>query len=117
MKKHFFPEQIALLPVIGRWLLLATLVGVLSGLASALLLASLDWATATRLRHPWLLYLLPVAGLAIGWIYHRHGQSVEAGKIHSITLTFNHNKELRRCSLSRMALRQFWLQPSLNRLL
>lgn len=79
MKKHFFPEQIALLPVIGRWLLLAILVGVLSGLASALLLASLDWATATRLRHPWLLYLLPVAGLAIGWIYHRHGQSVEAG--------------------------------------
>lgn len=79
MKKHFFPEQVALLPVLGRWLLLAILVGVLSGLASALLLAALDWATATRLRHTWLLYLLPVAGLAIGWIYHRHGQSVEAG--------------------------------------
>ncbi|WP_025917343.1 voltage-gated chloride channel family protein [Herminiimonas sp. CN] len=79
MKKYFFPEQVALLPVIGRWFLLAILVGVLSGLASTLLFVSLDWATATRLRHPWLLYLLPVAGLGMGWIYYRHGQSVEAG--------------------------------------
>lgn len=43
--------------------------------------------------------------------------ALKAGKIHSIGLIFNHNKELRSYSISRMALRRFWLQPSLNKLL
>jgi H+/Cl- antiporter ClcA len=79
MKKPFPPEQLLLLPVLGRWLLLSSLVGALAGLASTVLLISLDWATATRTNHPWLLWLLPFAGAAIGWAYHRHGQSVEGG--------------------------------------
>lgn len=62
-----------------RWLLLAIPVGLLAGSASALLLASLDWATRTRESHPWLLYLLPLAGLAVGLLYHRFGRAVEAG--------------------------------------
>ncbi|HEY6898096.1 MAG TPA: voltage-gated chloride channel family protein [Rhodocyclaceae bacterium] len=79
MKKRFPPEQVLMLPVIGRWLLLSSLVGALGGLASALLIVSLDWAIGTRAHYPWLLWLLPVAGLAVGWIYHRLGQSVEGG--------------------------------------
>lgn len=79
MKKRFLPVQLRLLPVFGRWLLLASLVGLLGGLASALLLVSLEWATDTRMQHPWLLWLLPVAGLAVGSFYHRLGQSVEGG--------------------------------------
>jgi H+/Cl- antiporter ClcA len=63
----------------GRWLLLACGVAVLAGTASAFFLIALDWATDTRTRLPWLLALLPLAGLAVGWIYHRWGQSVEAG--------------------------------------
>ena len=68
-----------MLPVIGRWLVLSSLVGVFGGLASALLIAALDWATGTRTQHPWLLWLLPAAGLAVGWFYHHLGQSVEGG--------------------------------------
>lgn len=79
MRKRFPPEQLLLLPVIGRWLLLSTLVGALGGLASSLLIVALDWATATRLQNPWLLWLLPVAGLAVGLVYHHLGQSVEGG--------------------------------------
>lgn len=79
MKKRFPPEQVVMLPMIGRWLLLSSLVGVFGGLASALLLAALDWATDTRTQHPWLLWLLPAAGLAVGWFYHHLGQSVEGG--------------------------------------
>ena len=40
-------------------------------LASALFLETLAWATDTREAHGWLLYLLPVAGLALGAVY-RH---------------------------------------------
>ncbi|NMM29303.1 MAG: hypothetical protein HHJ12_19005 [Glaciimonas sp.] len=43
--------------------------------------------------------------------------ALKAGKISSIGLILNHNKELRGYRTSRMALRRFWLQPTLNKLL
>lgn len=58
---------------------LAALVGVMAGSASALFLVVLELATNTRLVHPWLIWLLPVAGFAVGWLYLRLGASVEAG--------------------------------------
>ena len=64
---------------LGRWLILSAVVGVLAGVASSALLLSLDWATNTRTSHPWLLWLLPIAGLVIGLIYHHFGKSVEGG--------------------------------------
>jgi len=62
-----------------RWLLLAIAVGILAGSASALLIASLNWATTTREAHPWIIGLLPLAGLGVGLMYHYLGRSVEAG--------------------------------------
>ncbi|BBQ82400.1 TPA: voltage-gated chloride channel family protein [Kluyvera ascorbata] len=62
-----------------QWLLVATVIAVLVGSASALFLFSLDWATATRIGHRWLIGLLPFAGFAVGWLYLRFGRSVEAG--------------------------------------
>ena len=46
-----------------RWIGLGSVVGVLAGLSSAGFLITLDWVTEIRLDHPWLLWLLPVAGL------------------------------------------------------
>lgn len=63
----------------GRWLLLLLLVGGLAGSASALFLSSLAAATATRMLYPWLIYMLPLGGLLLGWVYWRYGQAVEAG--------------------------------------
>lgn len=62
-----------------QWLLLATVIAVLAGSASALFLYSLDWATTTRITHPWLIWLLPFAGFTVGWLYLRFGRSVEGG--------------------------------------
>ena len=62
-----------------KWLLLASIVAVLAGTASAGFLFALDWATATRLAHAWLIWLLPLAGFAVGWLYLRYGNSVEGG--------------------------------------
>lgn len=72
-------EQIDLLPYMGKWLLLASGVAVLAGSASAFFLFALDWATDTRVAHRWLIWLLPVAGFIVGWLYLRFGQHVEAG--------------------------------------
>ncbi|HEU4846519.1 MAG TPA: voltage-gated chloride channel protein, partial [Burkholderiaceae bacterium] len=69
MKPFSYPEQIALLPYIGKWLAIAGLVAALSGSASAFFLFALDWATAWRDSHAWVIWLLPLAGFAVGWVY------------------------------------------------
>ncbi|MFM7537540.1 MAG: chloride channel protein [Acidimicrobiales bacterium] len=53
----------------GR-LLIAGVVGVLAGVAGAAFLHSLDWAGDTFARLPWLLWLLPVAGIGVAASYH-----------------------------------------------
>ena len=61
------------------WCQWAIPVGLLAGTASALFLWSLDHATQTRGNYPWLIWLLPVSGFGVGWIYHRIGQKAEGG--------------------------------------
>lgn len=53
-----------------KWILITAVVGALIGSASALLLLSLNWATDYRGSHLWIISLLPLAGLAIGLMYH-----------------------------------------------
>jgi H+/Cl- antiporter ClcA len=62
-----------------RWTLLVLPVAVLAGSASALFLWALDQVTRLRWEHGWLLFLLPVAGVAIGWLYHAFGRRAEGG--------------------------------------
>lgn len=73
------PEQIALFPYTVRWLLLSTVVGLLAGSASAAFLLALDAATGYREAHRWIVWLMPLAGFAVGWVYLKIGQHVEAG--------------------------------------
>lgn len=72
-------ETAASLVRLIRWSLLGGFVGVVVGIGSALFLFGLYWATATRESTPWLLWLLPLGGLAIGWMYDRFGRDVERG--------------------------------------
>ena len=53
-----------------KWLLVAHLTGAAGGLVGSAFHLSVSWATRFRAVHPWLLYLLPAAGLVIGLIYH-----------------------------------------------
>ena len=62
---------------IGKWLLLAVVIGVLSGLLGSAFHIGVEKATAFRLSHPWILYALPGVGLLIVAIYklfHTEGQ-------------------------------------------
>lgn len=79
MKQSRYPEQLHLLRYAAKWTLLGALVAAFSGTASAWFLLALDWATQTRETHRWLLWLLPLAGFGVGWVYLKLGQSVEAG--------------------------------------
>lgn len=67
------------LVALGQWIVLGSLVGGLCGGASALFLWLLERATAFRGGHEVIVYTLPLAGLVIGGIYERFGQSIKAG--------------------------------------
>jgi H+/Cl- antiporter ClcA len=66
------------LPVL-EWCALGALVGGAAGAASALFLWLLDEATMFRAGHEHIVWALPLAGLVIGWVYERFGQSIKAG--------------------------------------
>ena len=70
---------IPLVRYLSIWLGLGALVGILAGTASALFLAFLSWATDFRESHLWLLALLPLAGFAIGYVYHHYGANSVKG--------------------------------------
>ncbi len=58
---------------------LAVPVALLAGTASAGFLWALEQVTRLRWEHGWLLFLLPLAGLAVGLLYHFAGGRAEAG--------------------------------------
>lgn len=61
------------------WVPIACYVGLAAGTASAILLASLTFATNYRESHLWLILLLAPAGWVMGLMYRHFGRSVEAG--------------------------------------
>ena len=62
-----------------RWALLAAFVGCVAGALSAAFIEALDWATTSREARDWLVWLLPLAGLAVGSAYHYGGKGLERG--------------------------------------
>ncbi|MCK5883079.1 MAG: voltage-gated chloride channel family protein [Bacteriovoracaceae bacterium] len=78
-----------LLGYLLKWLFFSTIIGVLSGSASAIFLKSLEWATNWREANVWIIYLLPLAGLLIGVIYYYFGKDVVGGN--NLILSEIHN--------------------------
>ncbi len=64
---------------LGQWIVLGSLVGVLCGASSAGFLWLLERATELRASHEAIVYTLPLAGIVIGLVYERLGQSIKGG--------------------------------------
>jgi len=64
---------------LGQWLLLAGLAGLACGVVGAAFTWCVAQATALRAAHPWLLFCMPLAGLAIVFSYHRAGMENDSG--------------------------------------
>lgn len=54
----------------GKWIYIAVCTGLFGGVVGICFHKSVDLATELRLEYPWLLWLLPVAGLLIVGFYH-----------------------------------------------
>lgn len=63
----------------SKWILICVMIGIFSGSASAFFLVSLEWVTQFREHQNWIIWLLPVGGLFIGWLYYQFGASVVKG--------------------------------------
>ncbi|GBR46444.1 voltage-gated chloride channel family protein [Neokomagataea thailandica] len=61
------------------WLAIIVPVSAVIGSLCAAFLWLLDWATQTRFSNPSFLYLLPVGGAGIAWLYQRFGGTSDAG--------------------------------------
>ena len=62
-----------------KWTLLASLLGILTGSSCALFLWLLEHCSSIQAENSWLLWLLPVAGVSIGYVYSTIGKSTETG--------------------------------------
>jgi H+/Cl- antiporter ClcA len=83
--RHQWREHLHLARFFARWLLLTIPLGLVIGSAVALFLWALDavtllrWQTMTPLDLPWLLFLLPLAGIPIAALYTYLGKSSDRG--------------------------------------
>lgn len=62
-----------------KWIMLSLLVGIFAGLTSSVFLYLLKMVTDFRSLNPSIIWLLPLAGLFIGWSYHLYGQEAVKG--------------------------------------
>lgn len=79
IKPFLLKEHFAIIKHLIRWTFLVLPVAVAIGSVVALFLWLLEAAIHFRFSHPWLLYLLPVAGVLIHFIYRFAGKSSEKG--------------------------------------
>jgi len=78
-QSRFSFEQFSILAYLGRWTLLVLPVALTAGSLVALFLWLLDKVTLLRFANPWLLFLLPLAGVLIYGTYRYFGKNSEAG--------------------------------------
>lgn len=63
----------------AKWLFLIVPMAAVVGSACAFFLWSLEQVTRLRFEHPWFLFLLPLAGVGVGLLYHYYGRAAEGG--------------------------------------
>ena len=61
------------------WALIGILVGIVVGLVGTAFAYAISFATKSREAYSWLLYLLPLLGIVIVWIYNRAGMEDQPG--------------------------------------
>ncbi|OAQ38662.1 voltage-gated chloride channel protein [Pedobacter psychrophilus] len=72
-------EHYSILKYLLKWLFLSLPLGIATGSVVALFIWLLNTSILFRFSHPYLLYFLPIAGIAIHFIYKAWGKSSEKG--------------------------------------
>ena len=75
-KKH---KGVSLTLFFIKWIFLGSIVGIATGTTCTIFLKSLEIATYERTKYPWLLFLLPLGGVFISFLYIRFGKNSSKG--------------------------------------
>ena len=67
--RKFMNEARLYAVALGKWLAVAALTGVLCGLIGSAFALSVGYVTRLRSANGWLIYLLPLAGVAVASVY------------------------------------------------
>lgn len=68
-----------LLYSLTKWIAIGSIVGIITGSVLAFFLKSLDFVTAERIKCPWLLFLLPLGGAFVSFLYSKYGKNSSKG--------------------------------------
>lgn len=74
-----WPPYALLISYLIKWIVLGSIVGWMTGTASAFFLYSLDYVTNLRTGNPWLLFLLPLGGVVVSFLYDKLGKTSAKG--------------------------------------
>ena len=77
--QKYVEKVLPTLTTLVKWLALASITGLLCGLAGSAFTWSISHVTALRGEYPWLLFCMPVAGLLIVWTYRAWGMENDSG--------------------------------------
>lgn len=77
--KHKIHHNLHRLVVSCKWVIFSILVGLIVGFIGTVFFLGLSFVTIIRTQNPWLIYLLPIGGLAIVGCYHLFKDANDAG--------------------------------------
>ncbi|WP_025027931.1 chloride channel protein [Caldalkalibacillus mannanilyticus] len=89
---HFFK-------VLGQWVLYGSIIGFVVGSTTALLLETNDLLGETREKNDWLIFLLPLGGIVIGYLYMHYGRAFynntlsDAAELNNLVIDGVHGKK------------------------
>ncbi|WP_084146646.1 voltage-gated chloride channel family protein [Paenibacillus wynnii] len=75
-------KYIHVVMLLGKWILLGGLIGVVVGTTTAFLLETNDYLGKVREGNGWLIGLLPLGGIALGYMYMKFGTSMINNTLH-----------------------------------
>lgn len=78
MKDKIVPRLLKLRNA-AKWILFGVLTGGVVGFSASVLGVAITYVTNLRTEHPWILFLMPIAGLFIAFIYKLAGPKVAGG--------------------------------------
>ncbi|MGM0901662.1 MAG: voltage-gated chloride channel family protein [Bacillota bacterium] len=88
------PTYKTLLSTLAKWIFFGALIGVIIGSTTAFLLKTNDFLGDTREKHIWLIGLLPLAGILIGYLYMNYGKNLgnDSAKGNNLVIEGVHGK-------------------------
>ncbi|MBO8172134.1 MAG: voltage-gated chloride channel family protein [Bacillaceae bacterium] len=69
--------------VLGQWIIFGSIVGIIVGTVTTFLLETNDYLGKVREKRDWLIFLLPLGGLIVGYIYMNYGKVFLNNTLHN----------------------------------